>query len=67
MKGERWARVMGSWPILRARSWPYNRPSSYRTAGAFRGEFSHKKCCSSLCNLTFDRIVKKLSGFEGRS
>ena len=44
-----------------------NQASLDRTAGAFRGEFSYKNRCSSLCNLNFDRIVKQLSDFEGKS
>ena len=54
MKGRTWARVVGSWLILRMRSWPFFKSSSDRTVSVFRAEFPYKFLCSSFENLTLD-------------
>ena len=55
---------MASWPTQNSKSQPLNHPSK---KGDFRDKISYKNPCSSFVNLTFGRIVKKLSNFEGIS
>ena len=60
-------KIVGSWPTYIVQSQPLNHPSMNWTARNFHDEISYKNPCSSYVNLTFGRIVKKLSNFKERS
>ena len=67
-----WAKgvaIDGSWDCGPRSSFDRSRRSVFTESDGprFSLTFSYKNRCSSLCILTFDRFVKQLTEFEGRS